>query len=387
MYQLNAQIITFLTIALSLANNPSISHAKPKISTIKTPIVADLTLAEKVGQLMLVSFRGEIANLDAHQLIQELYIGGIIYYNWANNLTNLEQIRKLGADLQQLAGQTRLKIPLLIAVDQEGGKVARCPLTKSPGNQALGLTNNPELAKNSAHITGRELKALNINTNLAPVVDINSNPQNPVIGSRSFGDTPEIVTTFGAQALAGYHTAGVITTLKHFPGHGDTSADSHLDLPVVHKALAELQTTELYPFAQLTNQTDMIMTAHILVPALDPDYCATLSRKTLNYLRAKIGFNGVIITDSLVMAGVLKQVDQSVAEAAIQALRAGHDIILLGGAQLHGCNIIKELTVTDILAVQQAIIQAVKTNRISEAQIDLSVQRVLNLKQKYLSLF
>src|SRR3990167_5836812 len=131
----------------------------------------------------------------------------------------------------------------------------------------------------------------------------------------------------------------------------------------------------------------MIMTAHILVPALDPDYCATLSRKTLNYLRAKIGFNGVIITDSLVMAGVLKQVDQSVAEAAIQALRAGHDIILLGGAQLHGCNIIKELTVTDILAVQQAIIQAVKTNRISEAQIDLSVQRVLNLKQKYLSLF
>ncbi len=354
--------------------------------TPKTITIANMTLSEKVGQLMMVNFHGETANATALKLIQDLKIGGIIYYNWANGLTNPEQVQRLSIDLQRLASHTHLKIPLLIAVDQEGGKVERCPITKFPGNQALGLTNNPELAKTSAQIIGQELKALNINTNLAPVVDINSNPLNPVINSRSFGDTPELVAIFGAQALAGYHTVGIITTLKHFPGHGDTITDSHLDLPVVNKSLAELQAIELYPFTQLANQTDMIMTAHILVPALDPNYCTTLSRKTLIYLREKINFQGVIITDSLVMAGVLKQTNQSVAEAAIQALIAGHDIVLLGGRQLMGAFLNKELTLADIQHVQQAIIHAVKSGRISETQIDQAVERVLTLKQKYLTL-
>jgi beta-N-acetylhexosaminidase len=380
-----ARLINILvTIALLSAKSILASWPNNSQNNPNTLTVIDLTLPEKVGQLMMVSFRGEIANHDAQQLIQELYIGGIIYYNWANNLSTLEQIQKLSTGLQQLTLQTRLKIPLLIAADQEGGKVARCPITNFPGNQALGITNHPALARASAYTIGTELLAIGVNTNLAPVVDINSNPQNPVIGSRSFGDTPELITTFGAQALSGYHAAGIITTLKHFPGHGDTSIDSHLDLPVINKTLKELQAVELVPFTQLASQTDMIMTAHILVPALDPEYCTTLSHNTLNYLRNKISFNGVIITDSLIMAGVLKQVDQSITEAAIRALIAGHDIILLGGAQLHGVNITKELTLTDIKQIQQAIIQAVKSGRISETQIDQSVQRILNLKQKYL---
>ena len=350
----------------------------------KTISVTDMTLPEKIGQLMMVHFHGIEANAEAYKLVQDISIGGMIYYNWANSLTTPEQVQKLSIGLQQLTKATRLQIPLLIAADQEGGRVARCPGTKFPGNQALGLTNHPELAEASALVIGTELAAMGVNTNLAPVIDINSNPLNPVIGSRSFGDTPDIVTTFGAQALQGYHAAGIITTLKHFPGHGDTNTDSHLDLPVVNKSLQELQVTELYPFAQLAHQTDLIMTAHILVPALDPDYCTTISRKTINYLRHELGFNGVIITDSLVMAGILKQVDQSVAEAAIQALIAGHDIILLGGAQLHGTSITRELTLTDLLQIHQAIILAVQSGIIPEAQINQSVQRILKLKAKYL---
>lgn len=380
-----ASLLMIIAILLLSAKPALTSWINNPQNSPKTFIVTNLTLPEKVGQLMMVSFHGEVANTKAQRLIQELHIGGIIYYNWANGLTTLEQVQKLSTGIQKLAHQTRSKVPLLIAVDQEGGRVVRCPITEFPGNQALGLTNRPELAEVSARTIGTELAAIGVNTNLAPVVDINSNSLNPIIGSRSFGDTADIVTTFGRQALQGYHTAGIITTLKHFPGHGDTNTDSHLDLPVVHKSLQELQITELYPFAQLASQTDLIMTAHILAPALDPNYCTTLSRKTINYLRAQLNFQGIIITDSLVMAGVLKQVDQSVAEAAIQALSAGHDIVLLGGAQLHGTSITNELTLTDLKQIQQAIIQAVLSGRIPETQIDQSVQRILNLKQKYLT--
>lgn len=379
------QINLYLAIAITLITTQN-SFINSSNSNLLTSLVTKLTLREKVGQLLMVSFRGETANTAACKLIQELKIGGIVYYNWANDLSSITQIQKLSMDLQTLALESRWQIPLLIAVDQEGGKVARCPITRVPGNQALGLTKNPDLARISAQTTGLGLKALNINTNLAPVVDINSNPLNPVINSRSFGDTPELVTTFGAAALTGYHTSGIITTLKHFPGHGDTVTDSHLDLPVISKSLKELQQTELYPFAQLASQTDMIMTAHILVPALDPTYCTTLSNIAISYLRDKIGFQGIIITDSLVMAGVLKQVNQSVAEAAILALVAGHDIVLLGGRQLHGTQLKKELTALDIENIQQAIMQAVTSGRIPETQINQSVARVLALKQKYLNI-
>src|SRR3990167_8258890 len=347
-----------------------------------TTQLADMTLSEKIGQLLMVHFRGTTANAAARCAVQELAVGGIIYYNWANDLSNPAQVQALGADLQQLAQQTRHKIPLLIAADQEGGLVERCPITKFPGNKALGLTQQPALAAASAQAIGSELAVLNVNTNLAPVVDVN-NPGNPVIGIRAFGDQPELVTTYAQAALQGYHTAGMITTLKHFPGHGDTLTDSHYDQPVVNKTLAELEKVDLYPFAQLAAQTDMIMTAHINVPALDPAHCSTLSRKTLDYLRQQIGFQGVVITDSLVMAGVLKPFDGVVAEAAIQALAAGHDLVLLGGAQLHGADITKELTLADVAQIKEAIMAAVESGRLSLTQIDQSVSRVLKLKQQY----
>ena len=217
--------------------------------------------------------------------------------------------------------------------------------------------------------------------NLSPVGDINSNPRNPIIGIRSFSDSPEIVTAFGKKALEGYRKAGIITSLKHFPGHGDVEVDSHQDLPVVNKSKEELNKVELWPFAELASLTETIMTAHILVPALDPDFCATLSKKTLDFLRTELGFQGVIVADSIVMEGVLKKCG-SVDEAAIGALNAGCDILLLGGKQLiDSAN--QELTVDEIRRIHNSLVEAVKTGRVAEERLQSAVDKVLQLKNKY----
>lgn len=199
---------------------------------------SQLSVDEKVGQLIIAHFHGETANKDSCRLIQEAKVGGIIYYNWANELNSPEQVQKLSSGLQQQAKGNPLAIPLLIAVDQEGGRVARLTrgFTQFPGNQALGMSRDPNLAESSALTMGKEMHAVGVNMNLAPVIDINNNPKNPIIGSRSFGDTADVVTAFGERALLGYHKACIITTLKHYPGHGDVEIDSHEDLPVIHKS-------------------------------------------------------------------------------------------------------------------------------------------------------
>ncbi len=343
-----------------------------------------MNLEEKVGQLFVVVFRGEEVNDDAKALVQEVHVGGFIYYNWANGLTSPTQVKSLSEGLQKLAQETRLAIPLLITADQEGGLVARLTegFTVFPGNKALGMTGEPELAKESAFAMGEELRAVGVNFNLSPVVDVNSNPRNPVIGIRSFSDSPDTVVAFGKKALEGYSESGTIACLKHFPGHGDVEVDSHHDLPIINKSIEELRRVELKPFAELASVADTIMTAHILVPALDPDNCSTLSKKTLDFLRRDLGFQGVIIADSLVMQGVLKKCG-SVDEAAIQALNAGCDILLFGGKQLVD-NTNTELTVTDIRSIHHSLVEAVKSGRISEKRLNQAVEKVIQLKNKYL---
>lgn len=344
-----------------------------------------LSLEEKVGQLLMVQFHGEEANDDARRLIQEAKVGGIIYYNWCNGLHSPTQVRALSLGLQQLTKDNPHPIPLLIAADQEGGKVARLRqgFTPSPGNWALGETGDPYLAKEAALVTGIEMLDVGINMNLAPVVDINSNPRNPVIGVRSFGDNAEIVLSFAEQALSGYKQAHIIATLKHFPGHGDTDIDSHQDLPIVHKSKEELERMELLPFAKLCHSSEAIMTAHILVPAFDTENCSTLSEKTLNYLRQTLGFQGVIVSDSLVMNGVLKKC-HTVDEAAIQALKAGCDILILGGKLIAGEHAGFELTTSDIERVHRVIINAVQKGDISEERVNQAVEKILDLKNRYL---
>lgn len=349
-------------------------------------LLKNMSLEEKVGQILMVHFHGETINDDAKTLVRDTKVGSIIYYNWSNGLTSPFQVQALSAGLQQLARENRIPVPLLIAADQEGGVVSRLQsgFTHFPGNRALGETSDPNLAKASALAIGQELKAVGINMNLAPVVDVNSNSRNPVIGVRSFGDNPEIVIAFAEKSLLGFKQAEVVSTLKHFPGYGDVAVDPHEDLPIIRKSKAELEQVELLPFAKLASSADVIMTAHILVPALDPDNCSTLSEKTLGYLRKVIGFQGVIVADSLVMDGVLKKC-HSVDEASIAALNAGCDLLILGGKLLMGEHTGFELTAADIQRIHKSIVQAVKNGRVAEAKLDRAVERILTLKKRYLN--
>jgi len=345
----------------------------------------DLSLEEQVGQVLMVHFRGETANEDAKTLIHEAHVGGIIYYNWANGLTSPTQVQTLSSGLQRLAQKTPKAIPLLIAADQEGGLVARLQsgFTQFPGNRALGETGDPSLAEKAAFAMGEELRAVGIQMSLSPVVDVNMNPRNPVIGIRSFGDDPEVVTRFGEHALRGFQKAGILATVKHFPGHGDTTVDSHEDLPVIDKSFAELEKGEFVPFAHLVTAAETVMTAHLMVPALDPDHCSTLSAKTLHFLRDALKFKGLIVTDSLVMEGVLKKCG-SVDEAAIQALNAGCDLLILGGRSLNSNRVGSELTTADVIRVHRNLVAAVKSGRISKERLHDAVDKILALKERYL---
>ncbi len=314
-------------------------------------LLVTLGLEEKVGQMLMTHFH---TIEDAKKLIEEAHIGGVIYYNWSNDLSSPEKVKETSENLQRLAS-----IPLLIAIDQEGGIVARLKegFTTFPGARLLGLTDDPDLAKDIALAMGQEMRSVGINLNLAPVVDIAETVKSSLL-RRSFGNSPEKVVLFAEKVLEGFRESGLFSCLKHFPGHGSVENDSHYTLPVQKKTKDELLKSDLVPFSLLAKHADTIMTGHIMVPELDGEKCGTLSFNILGLLRKKIGFDGVIITDSLVMKGVLEQAD-SVLDAAIQSIQAGADIILLGGKQLNTEGEL-ELTATDVCNIHQGILAAVR---------------------------
>ncbi len=339
-----------------------------------------MSIEEKVGQMFMVYFDGETANENAKKLIQESKVGGIVLYNWANNLENPEKVYKLCHGLQTL---NPAKVPLLIAVDQEGGLVCRLQkgFSEFPGNASLGKTQDPKLSLKAAEYMGQEMQSVGINFTLSPVVDVNSNPKNPVIGIRAYGDDPKVVAQFAEAALIGYQKAGVISCLKHFPGHGDVSIDSHRALPVVSKSLEELLEVELYPFIKLAKKASAIMTAHILFPQIDPKNPATLSSCILQgILRDKLGFEGVLVTDSLSMKGIL-QGHTSLEEVVFKAIEAGNDIVLIGGRSLQNQSS-KETPLEEMTRIVTSVVQAVEKGKIAESRIDQSVKRILTLKEK-----
>jgi len=281
--------------------------------------------AALVGQSMMFRFEGPVFIDEARAAFAEMRPGGVLYFG--DNITSREQVRNLSADLQAEARRLGMP-PLLIAIDQEGGIVSRFSpdMVTVPGAMALTADGDPADIEAAARITGEQLRAIGVNVDFAPVVDVNNNPKNPVIRTRSFGDTVGRVVDGALAQIRGYEAAGIAATVKHFPGHGDTSVDSHLGLPVIDHPRTRLDEIELAPFrAAIAAGVPGVMTTHILFPAIDTDP-ATLSQPILTgILRHDLGFTGVIYTDSLSMQAIEDRYGHGV--AAIRCKQAGVDVL------------------------------------------------------------
>ena len=342
-----------------------------------------MSVEEKVGQLFFQNVYGADATTpDARNLplygvaspaevVQKYHLGGVIYFAWTDSVKNPSQITGLSNGLQKAATASGAHVPLMIATDQEQGVVTRIgpPATQFPGSMALGAGRSIDDARTAAAITGQELKAMGINTNFAPDADVNVNALNPVIGTRSFSSDPALVSSMVAAQVKGYQKdGGIIATPKHFPGHGDTATDSHTGIPIITHSKTEWQQIDAPPFeAAIKAGTNMIMSGHLVVPALDPSGDpATLSQPILTgVLRNELGYKGVIITDSLGMKGVRDKYGD--AEVAVRAILAGVDNLLMA---------------PNMDAAYDAVLAAVASGRISERRLNESVSRILHLKLK-----
>lgn len=371
-------VLLSFSLVLTLLWNPVAAEGKKGKGVSIPRLVQSMSLEEKIGQMTMVGFYGSEPTEEIQRLLQDTYAGNVILFAYSDNVVTPEQTARLNNGLQELAEDTRLGLPLLISTDQEGGVVARMTTgaTELPGNMALAASRKTSGARDAAALTANELRAVGINMNLAPVVDVNVNPANPVIGVRSYAEDPTLVSQFGNAAIRGYQKNGVVATAKHFPGHGDTDVDSHLGLPVIEKSRKELERVEFVPFQQAIKAgTDAIMTAHIHVPALDdtPDLPATLSKPILtDLLRGEMKYKGLIITDAMDMEGVADYFG-GVEEAAVKAVDAGVDIVLLTPA----------IPIEEQIGVMESIAEAVRTGEIPEKRIDESVTRILKVKKKY----
>lgn len=282
----------------------------------------------QIGQLAIAGFAGHTLPPDLQALAREFDLGGIIIF--ARNVESPEQV----ADLARQARDLQRELPLWVSVDQEGGRVARLrsPFTVWPPMQALGRSGDEQLVARFAQALAAELKAVGINLDFTPVLDILTNPKNPAIGDRALSDTPEAVARLGAALIEALQAEGIAACGKHFPGHGDTSADSHDEMPLIEHPPDRLDAVELVPFrAAIARHVAGIMTAHILVPSLDADHPATLSPAIVDgLLKRKLGFEGMVVSDDLDMKAISARF--SVAEATVRAIGAGCDLVLMCGA-------------------------------------------------------
>lgn len=327
---------------------------------------------DQIGQHFIVDFDGTDVPPHVERLVNEGRIGGVILF--AKNVRAPEQVRRLCADLQALAKSAGLP-PLLITIDQEGGIVNRLieGFTVFPGAMAIGASGRSDDAATAGRITARELKAVGINTNHAPVLDVNTNPENPIINIRAFSDDPGLVARLGCAYVRAARAEGVLATVKHFPGHGATPVDSHLELPVVDKDSGALGREELYPFAQAFDEgAEGMMAAHIVFPALDPSRPATLAPLVMQkLLREQMQFAGIAMTDSMAMRAVAAHWTR--AEATVAALAAGLDVVMAVGSE------------QDQWASLEAARQAVDDGRLDRRQLDKSGARIARIKARYAS--
>jgi beta-N-acetylhexosaminidase len=333
-------------------------------------ILKDMTLEAKVGQMFMVGFSGTTVPDYLKQAIKKQYFGNFIYFG--TNVTDAKKITTLSSTLQTQVMNT-INIPAFISIDQEGGMIVRMQdeATHFIGNMGLTATRDSNNAFQVAQYSGQELRHFGINVNLAPSLDVNINPQNPVIGIRSYSDDPQVVTDYGLKAIAGYKTAKVMATVKHFPGHGDTVVDSHYGLPLITHDKTRLYDVELAPFiAAINNGVDAIMSAHIIFSAFDSELPATLSKKVItDLLRDELGFDGIIMTDEMQMNAIRNNF--GIKDAAIKAIQAGVDILLYSDAK------------TNTIDAYNGVLNACQDGLISEERINASVKRILRKKYQY----
>ena len=334
-------------------------------------ILSRLSLEEKIGQLIMASVvkaSDGSPSEETEKLIKKLKVGSLLFYDFPDPVATARYTNKL----QRWAEDSSSGLPVLVASDFEYGPRTNIDrgVTTFPQQMALGATGQPEFAHAAAAATAREGRSMGVHWNLAPVADVNTNPDNPVIGVRSFGSDPDQVSKFVRAAVRGYQENEMIATLKHYPGHGDTATDSHYGLPKVEYGRSKLR-THLQPFkAGIEAGAGAVMTAHIVVEVLDPDLPATMSEKIIaDLLRGRQGFDGVVLTDALNMGGIEKHFGK--AEAAVGALKAGVDVVMSVGDY------------RDALQVRNGILEAVRSGEISISHIDNSVKRVLALKRDY----
>lgn len=333
----------------------------------------DMDLRTKVGQLFTFSAFHPTLDEATRKMITELKAGGLFLPT--GGLEEPEQVHRLTSIMQKVSMEEGSGLPLFISADFIAG--AGCKLRSGavhfPKNRAIGVGGDESLAYESGRITAEESLAMGVNFNYSPVVDINNNPLNPVIGTHSFGEERDTVSRLGNAVIRGYQEHGLIATAKHFPGHGDTHVDSHEDLPVLSFDMERLESFELFPFQRAIEAgVDAIMVGHIAVPALDASMTpASLSHELVTtLLREKMQFKGLIVTDGLSMKGVMNQ--YSMEEACVLSILAGTDILLATTGSYE-----------ESASVLEAVVEAVKTGRITEERIDASVTRILNMKQKY----
>ncbi len=328
-----------------------------------------MSLDEKIGQLVIVGIDGYTTDEHARQMIEEYNVGGFILFK--SNIKSSHQMLELLNSLKSINQAS--KVPLFLSVDEEGGRVSRLPgeFLKIPSNKIIGKLNNSSVSYKVGSIIGEELKAFGMNMNFAPVLDINSNPKNPVIGDRSFGTGPDLVSKLGVQTMQGLQSQNIIPVIKHFPGHGDTSTDSHVGLPRVNNDLKRLRSFELRPFADaIENGAEAVMVAHILLPKIDPENPASFSKTIISdILRRDMEFDGVVITDDFTMGAIVK--NYNIGQAAVKSILAGSDIVLV-------CHDYEKQK-----AVISALKNAAQSGLLPMKRIDQSVSRILRLKQEH----
>jgi beta-N-acetylhexosaminidase len=338
-------------------------------------LLAAMNLEQKIGQVMIIGFDGTTVDADLRQMIAEYHVGGVILF--ARNVQSPAQVAELTNELQSIARESGHP-GLFVAVDQEAGRVARLTdatgFTEFPSAMALTATGNPQNARRVAAAMAAEMRAVGINVDFAPDLDVNNNPSNPVIGIRSFSSDPAKVAEYGIAFANGLQENGVLAFGKHFPGHGDTGVDSHIDLPLVPHDRTRLDQIELVPFkAAIEADLAGIMSAHVTFPAIDatPGLAATLSRPVLTgLLRNKLGYDGLIVTDSLEM-GALAANGYPPPVGAPLALAAGADLLLFNRDHAMHYEAFTNL------------VQAARDGKIAQEQLDASVRRILQAKQHY----